>query len=1468
MDGSKFVDQLVEAINTQDVKTLLHLCCDSSKRDDILKFTDDDGNRLIHLVASFGSIDLIRTLIEIGADVKEKNCDQKTVLHVASSYGNTKVVTYLLQADDDLKNDATICEKKDYKNMFYYAAKSGNIETVKSLQNIGHFDINKIFLNGSTTLLVLVKENDSKGVETLCRCGADVNVGSISMNRIEHGYKAIHVASEQYSSRNRHDRDVEMIRILLKYNANVNEPYITSESIMQPLFMVLRRNDVRNASVLLEHGADISFQGKLQKKQLEFIKRGANLYETHQNCSVLMIAIYSNAGSEVIEALVKAGADIKFGRNGKTVIQCCERYDQLKSFLTAGISVQDIESKHKVSTLGMAVATFTWDHFYYMTQSLDLKNEIADLISKGANLDMAIEGHDTPIIKAIKMNLLDVFEMLIAAGANIDKPGKDGNTAVHVSCIESNWKFLEILIESGADLNKANTRGDYPLELALSKSSSDKEGNVSKEDVITKMLDKGANPNSTARCKNSPLILAIKKRLDSIVEILLHKGADISHIGEHESTAFDICLRSALIDAGADVNKKDVDKFTAFDIFTEHFEMIMKCEQRQERREHFEMIMKCEQRQERRESAVALFKAFILAGIDVNQHNLFGTYPLFLAISLGMEELVTFMLENDADVNIVNGAGETSLTKVISHGFDNIVQLLLRFGANVNQFCKRSIVFYQENRRGYIHTYMQARDWISGNNDDHPEICLLLNLITNSQFPLEKRRNYVSSLLEFGADPNLEISGKDSCLMHAVKLGDSLLVKTLLNANADIKHVGDRGYTALHVFFLTKQSSASYKTQHEQTTTGNLEENCSSIFKTLLEYGAPTNIPSSDGDLPIHIAVSKCTKQCQFNENLAEIMTMIESNKNLMNIPDQNSFGVFLCKLIVVCSFIKRKKEFDKDVISFLLIHEADINAINDLEETPLITCTKRGSTYANVENITFLLANGADPNICAEGFNSAFLEAIKFDSFDVAFVLMDAKANINHIGKNGNSALHVIFSKEYLYESDESTSDDEYASSSDSSGNSREGAMYENNDYSIDDEYTGEKSGIHQKRINAKIKRILEETQHLQHFLDGNIDLWKEMQIFRYGDCKSQKLEILEALFSKKLNVNLQDNNGYTPLQLSIRNLKIDGTKKILSANPDMLLQRQNRLNEFDMCLMIDNENAVPIFECLLQLNARLNILDDMGKTVLKKAIDILCGKQSGNWAFLNGGNFTPAVSSFIQKMLQAGAIPTRNDLNGTLFVCSKNSDFKGMECLIRKGGDYCSTDENGIPFVHLGLSNKGYRYDYMEGDKFKSEIVAFLIKNGACCVKDTEGNGPLHIAAKNGYLTTLNVLLQSDIAKANVYEVVRRLLESHNSKLVCNFNRESVLYLSTVICRELKTCDVDVTSLTTQLVTTLLEYGIDPNNHLPDHIPLFAALKVGNVKTSTLLLEASANVNITNSSGKSGLHIVFESNRVTGKS
>lgn len=333
IDDLTFVDKLKEAVNKQDSDELLRLCCDSSKRKNILEFTDNEGNCLLHVVAGFCTIDLMRTLIDMGFDEKNDSFNQKTILRIACSHGNTAIVKFVLQTEEEVKNDSSKTECNKYNNLLYYAARSGNIETTRSVQIIGHLDVNEIFPNGSTTLLVLVAENDCKGVETLCQCGADVNIGTIN-----NGLKAIHFASESFKN------GAEMIQLLLKYGANVNEPFIRSKLNQQPLFMALKVGNVRNSSVLLKHGADISFKGETSKDTIgcfclaikncpslvpEFIKRGANLYESHNKKSVLMIALDYNAGNEAIEALVNAGANVKFGRDGKTVIQCCTHYSKL-----------------------------------------------------------------------------------------------------------------------------------------------------------------------------------------------------------------------------------------------------------------------------------------------------------------------------------------------------------------------------------------------------------------------------------------------------------------------------------------------------------------------------------------------------------------------------------------------------------------------------------------------------------------------------------------------------------------------------------------------------------------------------------------------------------------------------------------------------------------------------------------------------------------------------------------------------------------------------------------------------------------------------------------------------------------------------------------------------------------------------------------------------------------------------------
>lgn len=131
---------------------------------------------------------------------------------------------------------------------------------------------------------------------------------------------------------------------------------------------------------------------------------------------------------------------------------------------------------------------------------------------------------------------------------------------------------------------------------------------------------------------------------------------------------------------------------------------------------------------------------------------------------------------------------------------------------------------------------------------------------------------------------------------------------------------------------------------------------------------------------------------------------------------------------------------------------------------------------------------------------------------------------------------------------------------------------------------------------------------------------------------------------------------------------------------------------------LNTDDECAVSLFDCLLKENPCLKSSDNKDKTVIQKAIAILCGKRDENlrigyqyYASISGSRFK-TVSSHVKKLLDAGLTLDLNDLNDALLMCAKKSDFKGMECFLLNGGDCCKTDENGKSILHLCWSDCKY--------------------------------------------------------------------------------------------------------------------------------------------------------------------------------
>lgn len=329
-----FKIELRKAINSKRIDNLLSLCDDTTKKTVVLDYKGsyDDDKRLVHYAAEFGSVELLKMLVDLGANLREKTRAGKNTLHIACEEGKENIVDYLLQtvSDSSFKSAlATNFDNKVYKNSFYYAAISGNSSIVQCLKNNGGFDINEVFPNKSTALFTIVKENEYEAAKILCQYGADVNLGF-------HGrhLRPIHFLAQKKGGTN-------MLKLLLDYGANVNEHWGKPPYGYQPLFFALKHKCIENARLLLSKGANVSFKGRdtqigwvdcfcfaaIDCPSLieNFLKHGANPNVEHKGSSVLMIA-FDCAQKKDIIALINAGACK--GKNGKTAIQCCKSYSK------------------------------------------------------------------------------------------------------------------------------------------------------------------------------------------------------------------------------------------------------------------------------------------------------------------------------------------------------------------------------------------------------------------------------------------------------------------------------------------------------------------------------------------------------------------------------------------------------------------------------------------------------------------------------------------------------------------------------------------------------------------------------------------------------------------------------------------------------------------------------------------------------------------------------------------------------------------------------------------------------------------------------------------------------------------------------------------------------------------------------------------------------------------------------------
>lgn len=159
---------------------------DAAMRDDIeavrslleegaeVNMAQSDGMTALHWAAELGNVDLVRLLVDAGADLEAPTrIGDLTPLHIGAELGQSGTVRALLEAGANAES-----RNANGTTPLHFAALSGNVEIVEALTDHGA-DVNAREARwGQTPLMFAASRNRVPAIDALIGRGADVGITS------------------------------------------------------------------------------------------------------------------------------------------------------------------------------------------------------------------------------------------------------------------------------------------------------------------------------------------------------------------------------------------------------------------------------------------------------------------------------------------------------------------------------------------------------------------------------------------------------------------------------------------------------------------------------------------------------------------------------------------------------------------------------------------------------------------------------------------------------------------------------------------------------------------------------------------------------------------------------------------------------------------------------------------------------------------------------------------------------------------------------------------------------------------------------------------------------------------------------------------------------------------------------------------------------------------------------------------
>jgi ankyrin repeat protein len=447
-------------------------------------------------------------------------------------------------------------------------------------------------------------------------------------------------------------RDTTAVRTLVAQGVDVNEP---GRDGTPALHWIVRVDDLETARFLTREGADVTRADRYGITPLHLAS--------------------ANGNAAMIELLLASGADANASDpTGETVLMAAVRAgapDAVRALLDRGATLDARDPTFQQTALMIAVRE---NHSQVVRLLVErgaqvnaqtrtgeppkwvLPNSVpgfghgvgivrGGLPERGSRAP--IPGGLSPLLYAARDGRLESARILVTAGANVNQADANGITPLIMAITNNHVDVARFLMERGADINASDWYGRTPLWAAVETRNMDVdnatfENSVDREPLFTlieALLDRGANPN--VRMKEVP----------PIRRSMLRVTGSLSWVDFTGQTPFltaalsgDLRVMRLLLAHGADPHIPTVAGTTALMaaagvnwVFFQTYD----------------------------EGPTALLDAVKLCwelGMDVNAVNSMGLTALHGAANRGSDDIIRFLVEKGARLDVKDKEGRTPLT--------------------------------------------------------------------------------------------------------------------------------------------------------------------------------------------------------------------------------------------------------------------------------------------------------------------------------------------------------------------------------------------------------------------------------------------------------------------------------------------------------------------------------------------------------------------------------------------------------------------------------------------------------------------------------------------------------------------------------------------------------------------------------------------------------------------------------------